>query len=49
MERGEDYGLMIRLKKAGLLLPFEDVVVYHPRSGYTLFHKMFEKINFTLI
>ncbi len=43
---GEDYDLMSRLNKTGLLLPLTDVFIYHPRAGYTIFHKMVEKKKF---
>ncbi|MEM2954834.1 MAG: hypothetical protein QW625_02705 [Candidatus Nanoarchaeia archaeon] len=43
---GEDYDFMLRLKEAGLLLLLEEIFVYHPRAGYTIFHKMAEKKKF---
>lgn len=43
---GEDYDFMLRLKEADLLLPLKEIFVYHPRAGYTIFHKMLEKKKF---
>jgi len=43
---GEDYDFMSRLNKTGLLLPLTDIFIYHPRAGYTVFHKMAEKKKF---
>lgn len=43
---GEDYDLMLRLRNVGLLLPLNETFIYHPRPGYTIFHKMAEKKKF---
>jgi hypothetical protein len=43
---GEDYDFMTRLNKSGLLLQLTNVFIYHPRAGYTIFHKMVEKKKF---
>ena len=47
MWRGaEDYDLMIRLNKNNLLDVNTDLFFYHPKTGYTIFHKMAEKKKF---
>ncbi len=43
---GEDYDFMLRLRNADLLLPLSEIRIYHPRAGYTVFHKMTEKKKF---